>query len=151
MCWWAKVGVPSYASLTLTFFGAIVPFTLQNDESPETSDTHAAFKGQIFFHNTFEGKLPASDYPKVNVSVLIYPQTYSETHYFVSSTSRCSLCTRFSPLPGDGCATGTCRICFQFRCVVLRQFKGSAHRVAVLPLWPTWLLDHRDARELGYA
>ncbi|KAJ8474622.1 hypothetical protein ONZ45_g15889 [Pleurotus djamor] len=51
---------------------AIVPFTLQNDESPETSDTHAAFKGQIFFHNTFEGKLPATDYPKVNFYFVMF-------------------------------------------------------------------------------
>ncbi|KAG5220058.1 lung seven transmembrane receptor-domain-containing protein [Salix suchowensis] len=29
---------------------------------------HPVYEGTILFHNTFEGKLPATDYPKVNVS-----------------------------------------------------------------------------------
>jgi hypothetical protein len=36
--------------------------TLQRDED------HATYEGVVFFQNTFDGKLPAADYPKVNVS-----------------------------------------------------------------------------------
>ncbi|KAJ7040415.1 lung seven transmembrane receptor-domain-containing protein [Mycena alexandri] len=39
---------------------AMVPVTVQRDES------HATYNGLVFFQNTFDGKLPATDYPKVN-------------------------------------------------------------------------------------
>lgn len=29
---------------------------------------HAKFTGKVYFHNKFEGNLPASEYPKLNVS-----------------------------------------------------------------------------------
>ncbi|KAJ7492427.1 lung seven transmembrane receptor-domain-containing protein [Mycena latifolia] len=48
---------------------AMVPMTLQRDEE------HATYKGLVFFQNTFNGKLPAADYPKVNfyfVMFLVY-------------------------------------------------------------------------------
>jgi hypothetical protein len=36
-----------------------------------TADTavHASFTGQVLFHNVFHGKLAATDYPKINVSL----------------------------------------------------------------------------------
>ncbi|KAJ6621161.1 lung seven transmembrane receptor-domain-containing protein [Mycena sp. CBHHK59/15] len=39
---------------------AMVPVTLQR------TDGHATYQGLVFFQNTFNGKLPATDYPKVN-------------------------------------------------------------------------------------
>ncbi|KAJ7446455.1 lung seven transmembrane receptor-domain-containing protein [Mycena galericulata] len=39
---------------------AMVPVTLLR------SDDHAMYQGLVFFQNTFNGKLPAADYPKVN-------------------------------------------------------------------------------------
>ncbi|KAJ7110018.1 lung seven transmembrane receptor-domain-containing protein [Mycena epipterygia] len=38
---------------------AMVPVTLQRNEG------HATYQGLVFFQNTFDGKLPATDYPKV--------------------------------------------------------------------------------------
>lgn len=43
---------------------------LSNTPSRQTSTDvpyHPAYSGKIFFKNTFDGKLPATDYPKVNV------------------------------------------------------------------------------------
>ncbi|KAJ6504420.1 lung seven transmembrane receptor-domain-containing protein [Mycena vulgaris] len=48
---------------------AMVPMTLQHDEE------HATYEGLVFFQNTFNGKLSAADYPKVNfyfVMFLVY-------------------------------------------------------------------------------
>ncbi|KAJ7751292.1 lung seven transmembrane receptor-domain-containing protein [Mycena maculata] len=48
---------------------AMVPVTL------ERNDEHATYQGLVFFQNTFDGKLPAADYPKVNfyfVMFLVY-------------------------------------------------------------------------------
>ncbi|KAJ8702293.1 hypothetical protein PTI98_001024 [Pleurotus ostreatus] len=48
---------------------AIVPVTLKNsaqDESGTDVPSHPVYEGTILFRNTFEGKLPATDYPKVN-------------------------------------------------------------------------------------
>ncbi|KZO95957.1 hypothetical protein CALVIDRAFT_515235 [Calocera viscosa TUFC12733] len=43
-----------------------IPITLlSNPLSPETAD-HAAFTGTVLFRNTFDGLLPASEYPKIN-------------------------------------------------------------------------------------
>ncbi|KAF7339301.1 Integral membrane protein [Mycena sanguinolenta] len=39
---------------------AMIPVTLQRSEE------HATYKGTVFFQNTFDGMLPATDYPKVN-------------------------------------------------------------------------------------
>lgn len=40
----------------------MVPVKLQCDEG------HPTYKGLVFFQNQFDGMLPATDYPKVNVS-----------------------------------------------------------------------------------
>jgi hypothetical protein len=48
---------------------AIVPVTLfQAAEARAPTDVpfHPAYKGLVLFRNTFDGKLPATDYPKVN-------------------------------------------------------------------------------------
>ncbi|KAJ6575316.1 lung seven transmembrane receptor-domain-containing protein [Mycena capillaripes] len=48
---------------------AMIPVTLQHDEG------HATYKGLVYFQNSFDGMLPATDYPKVNfyfVMFLVY-------------------------------------------------------------------------------
>lgn len=51
---------------------AIVPVTvMQNSARQSQTDVpyHPTYTGTVFFRNTFDGRLPATDYPKVNVSV----------------------------------------------------------------------------------
>lgn len=71
---------------------ASIPLTTLNDPTGngngkavefDQNSNHAKFNGRIFFHNKFEGNLPASEYPKLNVSLvqrfllsLTYPLTY---------------------------------------------------------------------------
>ncbi|RDB28403.1 Membrane protein PTM1 [Hypsizygus marmoreus] len=47
---------------------AVVPVTAQASSSQASTDVpfHPSYKGLVLFKNTFDGKLPASDYPKVN-------------------------------------------------------------------------------------
>lgn len=90
--WTARVGFPSDSSNTTTadvlwynepiqypvrktgfYCVGIVPFTVLRDERnvmERQSDTdvpfHPPYSGVVLFKNTFDGNLPASDYPKVN-------------------------------------------------------------------------------------
>jgi hypothetical protein len=57
----------------------VVPVTLVNSKkrSIERSDflprqeaTHASYSGSVLFKNTFEGQLPAAEYPKIGVRSL---------------------------------------------------------------------------------
>ncbi|EIW64216.1 uncharacterized protein TRAVEDRAFT_41629 [Trametes versicolor FP-101664 SS1] len=48
---------------------AIVPITVLPATSARqdvSANPHPSYSGSVFFRNTFDGKLPASDYPKVN-------------------------------------------------------------------------------------
>ena len=51
--------------------------------------SHPPYKGSVLFKDTFDGQLPATDYPKVNVSVpsrqllLYWPSFISSQFYFV--------------------------------------------------------------------
>lgn len=49
---------------------AVVPVTIQPLTSRADTDVpyHPSYEGLALFKNTFEGQLPATDYPKVNVS-----------------------------------------------------------------------------------
>ncbi|THH07355.1 hypothetical protein EW145_g3438 [Phellinidium pouzarii] len=64
------------------FCVAIVPVTVLTDDSPSRrqADTdvpfHPSYNGVILFQNTFDGKLPASEYPKVNFYFALF-LTYS--------------------------------------------------------------------------
>ena len=66
------VSVPLGAScLSSSSSLAIVPVTvMQNSARQAETDTpyHPTYTGTVFFRNTFDGRLPATDYPKVNVS-----------------------------------------------------------------------------------
>lgn len=50
---------------------AIVPVTVMNPNAvrqiPTDVPFHPTYDGAVLFKNTFDGKLPAADYPKVNV------------------------------------------------------------------------------------
>ena len=53
---------------------------------------HPSYKGTVLFKNTFDGQLPAGDYPKVNVSGLstqasAVQRLHSTTVLFMSSNS----------------------------------------------------------------
>lgn len=61
--------------LVSSYFAGIVPVTLVNSRSdiPTRSlvskqANHAEYSGEVLFRNTFEGELPAVEYPKINVS-----------------------------------------------------------------------------------
>ncbi|KAH8099260.1 lung seven transmembrane receptor-domain-containing protein [Cristinia sonorae] len=49
---------------------AVVPFTVLNRQLPRQAPTdvefHPRYQGTVLFQNTFNGKLPATDYPKVD-------------------------------------------------------------------------------------
>lgn len=53
---------------------AIVPVTVLSSEKRADTDVpfHPSYNGVILFQNAFNGKLPASDYPKVNVRNLCF-------------------------------------------------------------------------------
>lgn len=63
--------VPSYPFPT-----AIVPVTVMTPTATRQAPTdvpfHPTYNGVVLFRNTFDGKLPAGDYPKVNVSFPSY-------------------------------------------------------------------------------
>jgi hypothetical protein len=48
----------------------IVPVTLVNERSIdiEQRQIHAEYAGVVLFRNTFDGELPAVEYPKIGVS-----------------------------------------------------------------------------------
>lgn len=74
----AKQAITALASLSLYCLPtwlisivAIVPVTVMNPTARQVSTDvpyHPTYNGVVFFRNTFDGKLPATDYPKVNVS-----------------------------------------------------------------------------------
>jgi hypothetical protein len=51
----------------------VVPVTLVNGKRSlggrQSSTTHASYSGSVLFKNTFEGQLPAAEYPKIGVSL----------------------------------------------------------------------------------
>lgn len=61
------MSVPTYIFPT-----AIVPVTVMTPTATRKATTdvpfHPTYNGVVLFRNTFDGKLPAGDYPKVNVS-----------------------------------------------------------------------------------
>lgn len=53
---------------------AIVPVTVLDNSNPNSTDVpfHPHYNGKILFRNTFDGQLPATDYPKVTVSTTMF-------------------------------------------------------------------------------
>ncbi|KAI0639574.1 lung seven transmembrane receptor-domain-containing protein [Trametes polyzona] len=66
---WYQHPIQYHVRKTGYYCVAIVPITVlpsnsaRQDVSP---NPHPSYKGTVYFRNTFDGKLPASDYPKVN-------------------------------------------------------------------------------------
>ena len=75
-------------------FVAIVPVTVLSSaprQAPTDVSYHPAYSGKVLFQNTFEGKLPATDYPKVTVSKFFHIGLICSTGpNFYSSISACS-------------------------------------------------------------
>lgn len=51
-------------------YAVAVPVTVQGDLRRAVADVpyHPSYTGSVLFRNTFDGQLPATDYPKVHVS-----------------------------------------------------------------------------------
>lgn len=67
---------------------AAIPVTSQaNPRAPTDVPFHPSYSGIVLFKNTFEGKLPATDYPKVLVCFqycqLVIPNLRVSQFYFV--------------------------------------------------------------------
>ena len=105
---------------------AIIPVTVlssvQTRAHPD-SPFHPGYKGLVFFRNTFVGKLPATDYPKVNVSSWPFNTRPSFETYLSSSILPCFWRTLYSLAFGAGCASSTSTNCFPFKYV--GSFAGS--------------------------
>lgn len=52
------------------FLQAVIPITVQPPltRRADTSAPHPSYTGSVLFRNTFDGQLPATDYPKVDVN-----------------------------------------------------------------------------------
>lgn len=98
---------------------AIVPVTVMTPTAARQAPTdvpfHPTYNGAVLFRNTFDGELPAGDYPKVNVSSPFHLHKHT-CRYTASSTSSCSLRMRYLARPGRIFATNTLRNSYLFRC-----------------------------------
>lgn len=99
---------------------AVVPVTVLQTSSPSTlqsrqsSDVHPSYRGTVLFRNVFDGQLPATDYPKVNVcGYSVYPRYYMTQ--FRSFTSSCSSYTLRWQRPGVGYVTSMLPKFFRYR------------------------------------
>ncbi|KAI0652014.1 lung seven transmembrane receptor-domain-containing protein [Trametes meyenii] len=67
---WYKGALQYNVRKTGYYCVAIVPITVLPSTVPRQDSTetpyHPTYKGTVFFRNKFDGRLPASDYPKVN-------------------------------------------------------------------------------------
>lgn len=70
---WVRARSISHLVCKLMQLVAIVPVTVLSTGMKRQAGTdvpfHPSFKGTVLFKNTFDGQLPAADYPKKNVSV----------------------------------------------------------------------------------
>lgn len=64
---WYKEPIQYHVSKTGYYCVAIVPVTVLDNSNPNSTDVpfHPHYNGKILFRNTFDGQLPATDYPKV--------------------------------------------------------------------------------------
>ena len=71
-----EVSFPFITSFPL----AAIPVTVSQTVNVRTETDvtyHPSYKGTVLFQNVFHGQLPATDYPKVNVSILtLLSRTY---------------------------------------------------------------------------
>lgn len=59
---------------------AVVPVTVLSEKRQLPTDVpfHPSYNGVVLFKNTFNGELPAADYPKVNVRLLAWKGRFRE-------------------------------------------------------------------------
>lgn len=81
----------------LRSFTAMVPVTVRTNNNANTARQaptdvpfHSKYKGTVLFQNSFKGKLPAAEYPKVNVGISHQYPTLLRLHSRFSFTSQCS-------------------------------------------------------------
>lgn len=90
---------------------AIVPVTVISPTTRQTSTDlvpfHPTYNGVVLFKNTFDGQLPAADYPKVNVSSPGVIYALEHTRFTRSFTSSCSSRMHSLHVAGHGYATST--------------------------------------------
>jgi len=79
------------------FPAAIVPVTVMTPTVVRQASTdvpfHPTYNGIVLFRNTFDGKLPATDYPKVDVSSPSYLRKHTCRHPVVLSLHVFCICT----------------------------------------------------------
>ncbi|KAH9858027.1 lung seven transmembrane receptor-domain-containing protein [Lenzites betulinus] len=68
---WYTSPIQYYVKKTGYYCIAMVPITVVSSnkarqDTVSTDNPHPTYQGTVFFRNTFDGRLPASDYPKVN-------------------------------------------------------------------------------------
>ena len=59
----------------LFFLQAVIPITVQSltrRVDTRAPPPHPSYSGSVLFRNTFNGQLPATDYPKVNVNGFVF-------------------------------------------------------------------------------
>jgi hypothetical protein len=97
-------------------YPAIVPVTVLPAVQREGTKVpyHPIYSGKVLFQNTFDGKLPAADYPKVKVRRIFYPRSIRYPQVRIqSSIFLCSLRMPFLGLHGAGYATRMSMIFFR--------------------------------------
>ena len=56
---------------TLPFLTATIPFTVQSSQT-DAGLVHASYSGTVDFKNIFDGKLAATDYPKIQLYLALF-------------------------------------------------------------------------------
>ena len=123
----------------LHFLSAIVPITGEQPKSSRRAGTdvpyHPSYHGNILFKNVFQGHLAASDYPKVTVRDANILKAFQ-------LTQKCfAVLLLYVPL--------LCCLWNRLGLVKLSALARLAY-FTVLYSWAHWLVNHRNARHMGY-
>lgn len=120
-----------------------MPVTLLNSESREVLrqatevQYHPEYNGNVHFQNSFHGKLPATDYPKVTVRVSCFPNLSKP----VPLTSICLvLHCHVLCLHSSGSWLG----------VPVLEARQRTPSHTILPFRPRWFARHRDGGKCWY-
>ena len=54
------------------FLQAVIPITVQSPSTRQANSPHPSYTGSVLFQNTFNGQLPATDYPKLDVNGFVF-------------------------------------------------------------------------------
>lgn len=122
---------------------AIVPVTVISSTTRQAPTDlvpyHPTYNGVVLFKNTFDGQLPAADYPKINVSSPGVIYALQLTHFARSFTSSCSSRMHSLHVAGHGYATSIRWTCCPSKYVkYISRVVGivkSAYRSITCPVW----------------